>query len=319
MGPRDRYLGNDVPSEELIWQDPVPAVDHDLVDDADVVTLKQSLLDCGLSRERLVLTAWGSASTFRGTDRRGGANGARVRLFPQKDWDVNEPAELHAALAAIGKVRDDFNAKQTGGTRVSLADCIVLGGCAAVEQAARDAGIETTVPFRPGRTDATQEMTDAHSFAVLEPASDGFRNHANTEDPRPGEALLVERACLLGLTAPEMTVLVGGLRAMGANTNGSTLGVLTDRVGSLTNAFFVNILDQEIEWTVSKRCEHFFEGRDRTSGEMKWTGSRADLVFGSNSQLRALAEVYASDDATEMFVHDFVAAWDKVMTLDRFE
>jgi catalase-peroxidase len=318
MGPRDRYLGNDVPAEELIWQDPVPAVDHDLVDDTAVAELKTALLDCGLSRERLVLTAWGSASTFRGTDRRGGANGARIRLFPQKDWDVNEPAELHAALAAIEKVRDDFNAKQTGGIRISLADCIVLGGCAAVEQAARDAGVETTVPFRPGRTDATQEMTDAHSFAVLEPASDGFRNHANTEDARPGEALLVERACLLGLTAPEMTVLVGGMRAMGANTNGSTLGVLTDRAGALTTDFFVNILDQEIEWSVSKRCEHFFEGRDRTSGEMKWTGSRADLVFGSNSQLRALAEVYASDDAAEQFVHDFVAAWDKVMNLDRF-
>ncbi len=318
MGPRDRYLGNDVPAEELIWQDPVPAVDHDLVDDTAVAELKTALLGCGLSRERLVLTAWGSASTFRGTDRRGGANGARIRLFPQKDWDVNEPAELHAALAAIEKVRDDFNAKQTGGIRISLADCIVLGGCAAVEQAAREAGVETTVPFRPGRTDATQEMTDAHSFAVLEPASDGFRNHANTEDPRPGEALLVERACLLGLTAPEMTVLVGGMRAMGANTNGSTLGVLTDRVGALSTDFFVNILDQEIEWSVSKRCEHFFEGRDRTSGEMKWTGSRADLVFGSNSQLRALSEVYASDDAAEQFVHDFVAAWDKVMNLDRF-
>jgi len=318
MGPRDRYLGNDVPSEELIWQDPVPAVDHGLVDDTAVAELKTALLDCGLTRERLVLTAWGSASTFRGTDRRGGANGARIRLFPQKDWDVNEPAELHAALASIEKVRDDFNAKQTGDTRISLADCIVLGGCAAVEQAAREAGVETTVPFRPGRTDATQEMTDAHSFAVLEPASDGFRNHANTEDARPGEALLVERACLLGLTAPEMTVLVGGMRAMGANTNGSTLGVLTDRAGALTTDFFANILDQEIEWSVSKRCEHFFEGRDRTSGEMKWTGSRADLVFGSNSQLRALAEVYASDDAAEQFVHDFVAAWDKVMNLDRF-
>ncbi|MHC4246837.1 MAG: catalase/peroxidase HPI, partial [Planctomycetota bacterium] len=316
MGPRDRYLGNDVPAEELIWQDPVPAVDHDLVDDTAVAELKTALLGCGLSRERLVLTAWGSASTFRGTDRRGGANGARIRLFPQKDWDVNEPAELHAALAAIEKVRDDFNAKQTGGIRISLADCIVLGGCAAVEQAAREAGVETTVPFRPGRTDATQEMTDAHSFAVLEPATDGFRNHANTEDARPGEALLVERACLLGLTAPEMTVLVGGMRAMGANTNGSTLGVLTDRAGALTTDFFVNILDQEIEWSVSKRCEHFFEGRDRTSGEIKWTGSRADLVYGSNSQLRALAEVYASDDAAEQFVHDFVAAWDKVMNLD---
>lgn len=230
--------------------------------------------------------------------------GARVRLFPQKDWDVNEPAELHAALAAIEKVRHAFNANQSGDTRISLPDCIVLGGNAAVEQAAKAAGVEATVPFRPGRTDATQEMTDAHSFTVLEPASDGFRNHANIEDPRPDEAILVERACLLTLTAPEMTVLVGGMRAMGADTNGSKLGVLTDRAGALSNDFFVNILDQGIEWSVSKRCEHFFEGRDRTTGEMKWTGSRTDLVFGSNSLLRALSEVYASDDATETFVQD---------------
>ncbi|MDA1026121.1 MAG: catalase/peroxidase HPI, partial [Planctomycetota bacterium] len=319
MGPRDRYLGPDVPSEALIWQDPVPAADHTLVGDDDIAKLKTVMLDCGLSLQRLVMTAWASASTFRGTDRRGGANGARIGLFPQKDWDVNEPAELQGALAAIEKVKNDFNAAQAGDTRISLADCIVLGGAAAVEQAARDAGVEVTVPFRPGRTDATQEMTDAHSFAVLEPASDGFRNHANIEDPRPGEAILVERACLLTLTAPEMTVLVGGMRAMGANTNGSQLGILTDRAGALTTDFFVNILDPGIEWSVSKRCEHFFEGHDRATGEMKWTGSRADLVFGSNSQLRALSEVYASDDATEKFAHDFVKAWDKVMNLDRFD
>ena len=253
------------------------------------------------------------------TDRRGGGNGARIRLFPQKDWDVNEPTELHAALDAIGKVADDFNAAQSGNKKLSLADAIVLGGCAAVEEAARSAGVNVTVPFRPGRTDATQEMTDAHSFAVLEPASDGFRNHANTEDNRPGEAILVDRANLLTLTAPEMTVLIGGMRAMGANTGGSSLGVLTERVGTLSTDFFVNILDPEIEWSVSKRCEHFYEGRDRATGEITWTGSRADLVFGSNSILRALSEVYASDDAAEKFVHDFVAAWDKVMNLDRVD
>ena len=319
MGPRARYLGPDVPAEELIWQDPVPAVDHELVDEADIAGLKKALLECGLPLERLVLTAWASASTFRGTDKRGGGNGARIRLFPQKDWDVNEPDLLHGALASITKVQAAFNDAQSGGRKVSLADLIVLGGCAAVEEAARRAGVEVTVPFRPGRTDASQEQTDAHSFAVLEPATDGFRNHHNMDDPRPGEAILVDRACLLTLTAPEMTVLVGGMRALGANTNGSTLGILTDRPGTLSTDFFVNILDPGIEWDVSKRCEHFFEGRCRTSGEMKWTGSRVDLVFGSNSQLRALAEVYASDDATEKFVHDFVAAWTKVMDLDRFD
>ena len=319
MGPRDRYLGPDVPDEELIWQDPVPAVDHELVDDTDVAALKEALLGCGLSSQRLVLTAWASASTFRGSDKRGGANGARIALLPQKDWDVNEPQELSAALTVIEKVKDDFNAAQTGNKRISLADCIVLGGCAAVEQAAANAGVATMVPFRPGRTDANQEMTDDHSFAVLEPASDGFRNHANPEDSRPGEAILIDRACLLTLTAPEMTVLIGGMRAMGANTGGSELGILTERVGSLTNDFFVNILDPDIEWAVSKRCKHFYEGRDRASGQMRWTGSRVDLVFGSNSQLRAIAEVYGSQDANEKFVHDFIAAWDKVMNLDRFD
>ena len=317
MGPRANYLGGQVPSEELIWQDPVPTVDHELIGEADIASLKTALLDCGLSSQRLVLTAWGSASTYRGTDQRGGADGARIGLAPQRDWDVNEPAELQTALAAIERVKDTFNGEQTGATRVSLADCIILGGCAAVEQAARDGGVDVTVPFRPGRTDATAEMTDLHSFAVLEPASDGFRNHVNTEDPRPSEAVLIDRACLLTLTAPEMTTLIGGMRAMGANTAGSTLGVLTERPGTLSTDFFVNILDPEIEWAPSERCEHFYEGRDRATGELKWTGSRSDLVFGSNSQLRALSEVYASDDACKKFVHDFVAAWDKVMNLGR--
>ena len=319
MGPRARYLGPDVPAENLIWQDPVPPVAHPSIDEADAAALKAALLDCGLTRQRLVLTAWASASTFRGTDKRGGANGARIRLFPQKDWEVNEPTELHAALARIEEVQTGFNDRQTDGKRVSLADCIVLGGCAAVEAAARDAGVEIVVPFRPGRTDADQDMTDAHSFAVLEPATDGFRNHHNVNDLRPGEMILVDRACLLTLTAPEMTVLVGGMRALGATTNGSPLGVLTDRPGVLSTDFFVNILDANIDWSVSKRCEHFYEGRDRDTKEIRWTGSRVDLVFGSNSQLRALSEVYACDDATEKFVHDFVAAWAKVMDLDRFD
>jgi len=319
MGPKNRYLGPEVPAEELIWQDPVPAVDHELVDENDVAELKKALLDCGLSIERLVLTAWASASTFRYTDMRGGANGARIRLFPQKDWDVNEPAELHKALAALETVRTAFNDKQTGGRKISLADLIVLGGAAAIEEGARRAGVEITVPFRPGRTDASQEQTDAHSFAVLEPASDGFRNHANPEDPRRPEAILIDRANLLSLTAPEMTVLIGGMRALGANTNGSTLGILTDRVGTLGTDFFVNLLDMSTEWSVSKKCPHFYEGRDRATGETRWTATAVDLVFGSNSQLRSLAEVYASDDATEKFVHDFVKAWDKVMNLDRFE
>lgn len=319
MGPQARYLGPEVPTETLIWQDPVPAVDHDLANDADIAGLKKALLDCGLSPQRLVMTAWGSASTYRGTDKRGGANGARIQLFPQKDWDVNEPVELHTAMAALEKVRATFNSAQTGNKNISLADCIVLGGCAAIEQAAEKAGVNVTVPFRPGRTDATQEMTDAHSFAVLEPASDGFRNHANSNDPRHGEAILIDRASLLTLTAPEMTVLIGGMRAMGANTGGSKLGVLTERVGTLSTDFFINILDSDIEWSVSKQCEHFYEGRQRATGELKWTGSRADLIFGSNSQLRALSEVYASNDAAEKFVHDFVMAWDKVMNLGRFD
>ena len=319
MGPRSGYLGSEIPSDDLIWQDPVPSADHECIDESDIVALKGALLDCGLSLQRLVLTAWGSASTFRGTDKRGGGDGARLRLAPQVDWAVNEPKELRLALSTIENVMNTFNEQQTGSKRVSLADCIILGGCAAVEQAARHAGVEASVPFQPGRTDATAEMTDAQSFAVLEPATDGFRNHANTSDPRPSEAVLVERACLLTLTAPEMTTLIGGLRAMGANTGGSDLGVLTDRVGTLSTDFFVNILDPEIQWTPSQRCEHFYEGRHRDSGELKWTGSRVDLVFGSNSQLRAIAEVYASDDASQRFVHDFIAAWSKVMNLGRVQ
>ena len=317
MGPRGRYLGPDVPAEELIWQDPVPAVDHELIDDTDAAALKTALLDCGLSPQRLVLTAWGSASTFRGTDKRGGSDGARIRLEPQCNWDVNEPEALQEALQRIGEVMRSFNDAQDGPKRISMADCIVLGGCAAIEQAARMAGVDVVVPFRPGRTDATAEQTDAQSFAVLEPASDGFRNHANPSDPRPSEAVLVDRACLLTLTAPELTTLIGGMRALGANTGDSPLGVLTDRAGTLSTDFFVNILDPEIEWAPSERCEHFYEGRHRDTGELKWSGSRVDLVFGSNSQLRALSEVYASDDAQEKFVHDFIAAWDKVMNLGR--
>ena len=315
MGPKARYFGPEVPAEDLVWQDPVPEGPTNY----DIGGGKSKIAASGLSVAEMVATAWDSARTYRGSDMRGGANGARIRLFPQKDWDVNEPAALHKALEAIEGVQSAFNAKQSGGKKVSLADCIVLGGCGAIERAAHNAGVEITVPFRPGRTDASQEQTDAHSFAVLEPASDGFRNHANHEDPRRPEAILIDRANLLSLTAPEMTVLIGGMRVLGANTDGSTMGVLTDRVGTLSTDFFTNLLDMGTEWSVSKKCPHFFEGRDRDSGEMKWTASSIDLIFGSHSQLRALAEVYACDDAKEKFVHDFVAAWDKVMELDRFE
>ena len=319
MGPRARYLGPDVPSEELIWQDPVPAVDHALVGAAEIAELKQALLGCGLSTARLVATAWASAASFRGTDKRGGANGARIRLAPQKDWAVNEPEHLEHALATLEAVRTAFNDGRTDGMRISLADLIVLGGCAAVEQAAREGGHEVTVPFRPGRTDATEAQTDADSFAVLEPVSDGFRNHHAAEEGRTPEEQLVDRAHLLTLSAPEMTVLVGGLRVLGANTGDSPLGVLTERPGSLTNDFFLNLLDMGTEWKVSERCSHFYEGHDRETGAARWTGSAVDLVFGSNSQLRAIAEVYACEDGAEAFVHDFVAAWDKVMNLDRFD
>jgi catalase-peroxidase len=317
MGPISRYVGPEVPAEQLIWQDPVPAVDHELVGDEDVRALKATILASGLSVSQLVSTAWASASTFRGTDKRGGANGARVRLAPQNGWDVNDPAELATVLRTLEGIQSEFNAAHTA--QVSLADLIVLGGCAAVEKAAGDAGVDVEVPFTPGRTDATQEQTDVHSFAVLEPTVDGFRNHLGKGTDRPAEQLLVDRAALLTLTAPEMTVLVGGMRVLGANTRGSQLGVLTAQPGVLTNDFFVNLLDMGTTWSATDESEDTFEGRDASTGEPRWTASRADLVFGSNSVLRALAEVYASDDAKEKFVGDFVTAWDKVMMLDRFD
>jgi catalase-peroxidase len=317
MGPLSRYLGPWVP-EPQIWQDPVPPVDHELVGDADVAALKQTLLDSGLCVSRLVSTAWASAACFRGTDKRGGANGARIRLAPQKDWEVNDPAELGTVLRTLEQVRQDFNGVQSGGKRVSLADLIVLGGCAAVEKAARDAGHDITVPFAPGRTDASQEQTDVASFAVLEPKADGFRNHLRAGEKLPAETLLVDRAHLLNLTAPEMTVLVGGMRALNANAGRSGHGVLTDRPEVLTNDFFRNLLDMRTEWKVSE-SENVYEGRDRATGAVRWTATAADLVFGSDSQLRAIAEVYACTDAEEKFARDFVAAWNKVMNLDRFD
>jgi catalase-peroxidase len=318
MGPVSRYLGPEVPEEELIWQDPVPAVDHPLVDDADVAALKAQVLASGLTVSQVVSTAWASASTFRGSDLRGGANGARVRLAPQKDWDVNDPAELATVLRALEAIRAEFNTGQAGAKAISLADLIVLAGAAGVEQAAKDAGIDIIVPFAPGRTDASQEQTDVETFAVLEPTADGFRNYLRAGDKRRPEELLVDRASLLSLTAPELTVLIGGLRVLGANAGGSPLGVLTDRPGTLTNDFFVNLLDMGTEWSVSS-AEHVYDGRDRTTGEPRWTATAVDLVFGSNSQLRAVAEVYGAGDGQEAFVRDFVAAWDKVMTLDRFD
>jgi len=318
MGPVTRYLGPWVPEPQL-WQDPVPPVDHDLVGPEEIASLKAALLASGLTGAQLVSTAWAAAASFRGTDKRGGANGARIRLAPQKDWAVNEPAELAKALQALERVQQDFNASRSDGKRVSLADLLVLGGCAAVERAAKDAGYDVAVPFTPGRTDASQEQTDTDSFAVLEPTSDGFRNYLQPGEKLPPEQRLLDRANLLTLTAPEMTVLVGGLRALGANHGGSTLGVLTDRPGALTNDFFANLLDMATEWPVAPEGEHVYEGRDRASGEMRWTATAVDLVFASNSQLRALAEVYGADDAKEKFVRDFVAAWDKVMTLDRFD
>ncbi len=318
MGPVTRYLGPEVPDEQLIWQDPVPAVDHELVDDADIAALKARILDSGLSVSRLVSTAWASASTFRDSDMRGGANGARIRLAPQRDWEVNDPSELASALTALEEIRTEFNGSQSGGKRVSLADLIVLGGCAAVEEAARSAGCEVEVPFSPGRTDALAEQTDAASFAVLEPVVDGFRNYRRDGDERRLETLLVDRASLLSLTAPEMAVLVAGLRVLGANSAGSSLGVLTERIGTLTNDFFVNLLDMGTVWQPSD-TPHVYEGRDGATGAVKWTATGVDLVFGSNSQLRAIAEVYGSDDAQEKFARDFVAAWHKVMNLDRFD
>ncbi|MCZ7577191.1 MAG: catalase/peroxidase HPI [Dehalococcoidia bacterium] len=319
MGPTTRYLGKLVPAEPQLWQDPVPAVDHELVGAQDIAALKGKILASGLSVSQLVSTAWASASTFRGTDKRGGANGARIRLAPQNGWEVNNPADLANVLRTLGQVQAEFNDAQAGGKRVSLADVIVLGGCAAVEKAAKDAGLDVQVPFTPGRTDASQEQTDVESFEVLEPAADGFRNYSGKGHQRPTEHLLIDRASLLTLTAPEMTVLVGGMRALNANYDKSGLGVFTRRPGTLTNDFFVNLVDMGTAWAPTSGAEETFEGRDRKTGDLKWTASRVDLVFGSNSQLRALAEVYASSDAQEKFVRDFVAAWDKVMNLDRFD
>jgi catalase-peroxidase len=318
MGPISRYLGPWVP-EPQIWQDPVPAVDHELIGEADIAALKGKILASGLSIARLVSTAWASAASYRGTDKRGGANGARIRLAPQKDWEQNEPAELARALQTLEQVQQEFNGSQSGGKRVSLADVIVLGGCAAVEQAAKDAGHEITVPFTPGRSDASQVQTDADSFAVLEPRADGFRNYYRTDEVLSPETLLLERANLLTLTAPQMTVLVGGMRALGANFGQSEHGVFTDRPETLSNDWFVNLLDMRNEWKPSASSPQIYEGRDRGTGELRYTATAVDLVFGSHSQLRALAEVYASDDSGEKFVHDFVAAWDKVMNLDRFD
>ncbi|MCL6649546.1 MAG: catalase/peroxidase HPI, partial [Chloroflexi bacterium] len=331
MGPLSRYLGPWVP-EPQIWQDPVPPVDHELIDEADIAALKRTILASGLSIPELVATAWGAAASFRGTDKRGGANGARIRLEPQRSWEVNEPARLARVLATLERIQQEFNAAQSGGKRVSLADLIVLGGCAAIEQAARNAGFEITVPFSPGRTDATQEQTDVESFAVLEPLADGFRNYLRAKEkvspeqrnrPNPvdnsPEELLVERAALLTLTAPEMTVLVGGMRVLNANFGQSRHGVFTNRPEALTNDFFVNLLDMSTEWVRAAGDEPVYEGRDRATGAVKWTATAVDLIFGAHSQLRAIAEVYAQDDAKEKFVRDFVAAWNKVMNLDRYD
>ncbi|MCH2211098.1 MAG: catalase/peroxidase HPI [Fuerstiella sp.] len=318
MGPHSRCHGALVPEPQL-WQDPVPAVDHELIDEQDIADLKARILASGVSISHLVLIAWTSAATFRGTDKRGGANGARVRLAPQKDWDVNNSPRLPEVLQALEQIQTDFNSSQSDGKRVSLADLIVLGGCAAVEQAAKNAGYDATVGFTPGRTDASQDQTDVESFAVLEPTADGFRNYVKGEPTRPVEELLVDRAHMLTLTAPEMTVLVGGMRVLKANVGHTDLGVFTDRPETLTNDFFVNLLDMNTEWQKSSRCEHVYEGRDRASGETRYIGTAVDLVFGSNSQLRAIAEVYACEDSQQSFVHDFVAAWSKVMELDRFE
>ena len=319
MGPKVRYLGPLVPAEDLIWQDPVPAVDHPLVDATDIAALKAKILASGLSIPELVGTAWASAATFRGSDKRGGANGARIRLAPQKDWESNQPVQLAKVLGVLEGIQPAFNGAAAGGKKVSLADLIVLGGCAAVEEAARKAGHAVEVPFAPGRTDATQEQTDVDSFAVLEPMADGFRNYQKKDYALTPEELLVDKAQLMTLTAPEMTVLVGGMRVLDANVGGSPHGVFTNRPGTLTTDFFVNLLDMGTEWKAMSEAEDLFEGRDRETGELKWTGTRVDLVFGSNSQLRALAEVYGGGDAHGEFVRDFVAAWTKVMNLDRFD
>ena len=319
MGPRARYLGPEIPAEELLWQDPIPAVNHQLVDDRDIAALKARILATGLTVSELVSTAWASAATFRGSDKRGGANGARIRLAPQKDWPVNEPVKLSRVLKSLQGIYDEFNKAQSGGKRVSLADLIVLGGCAGVEEAARKAGHPVTVPFTPGRMDASQERTDVQSFSVLEPAADGFRNYQKANLPASAEELLLDRAQLLTLTAPEMTVLIGGMRALDTNTGGSKHGILTKRPGMLTNDFFVNLLDMRTSWKATSEAKDVFEARDASTGQLEWTGTRVDLVIGSNAQLRALAEVYASSDAQAQFVQDFVAAWNKVMNLDRYD
>jgi len=319
MGPLSRYLGPLVPQEPQLWQDPVPAVDHKLIGKRDIAALKAKILASGLSISDLVTTAWASASTFRGSDKRGGANGARLRLAPQKDWEVNQPVVLAKVLDKLETIQKDFNRSHSGGKKVSLADLIVLAGDAAIEEAAKKAGYDVQVPFSPGRTDASQDQTDVHSFAVLEPTADGFRNYLHNGDPRSAEERLVDRAQLLTLTAPEMTVLVGGLRALNANYGQSQHGVFTKQPGTLTNDFFVNLLDMNTKWQLSPTSEGMYEGSDRKTGELKWTGTRVDLIFGSNSQLRAIAEVYACDDSKEAFVKDFVAAWNKVMNLDRFD
>lgn len=319
MGPKALYLGPEVPKEDLIWQDPIPAVDHKLIDEGDIAKLKADILASGQSVSDLVFTAWASASTFRGSDKRGGANGARIRLAPQKSWAANDPARIEKVISALEKIRKDFNAAASGGKKVSLADLIVLGGCAAIEKAAKDAGHKVSVPFTPGRMDASQEQTEVESFAVMEPEADGFRNFQKKAYTVCAEDMLVDRAQLLTLSAPEMTVLVGGLRVLGANSGSSTLGVFTTRPGQLTNDFFVNLLDMDTVWSPTSEKNDAYEGRDRKSGKPKWTATRVDLVFGSNSQLRALAEVYAQNDGKEKFIHDFIAAWHKVMNLDRFD
>jgi catalase-peroxidase len=319
MGPRARYLGPEVPAEELIWQDPIPAVNHILIDARDIASLKGKILASGLSVSQLVSTAWASASTFRGSDKRGGANGARIRLAPQKDWEVNQPDELAKVLKTFEGIQGEFNSATSDGKKVSLADLIVLAGCAGVEQAAKKAGHEVTVPFTPGRMDALQEQTDEVSFAVLEPIADGFRNYLKGQYTVSAEALLLDKAQLLTLTAPEMTVLVGGMRVLNTNFGQTRHGVFTKEPEALTNDFFLNLLDMGTEWTALSDARDLFEGRDRKTGELKWTGTRVDLIFGSNSQLRALAEVYGSADARKKFVQDFVAAWNKVMNVDRFD
>jgi catalase-peroxidase len=319
MGPRPRYLGPEVPAEELIWQDPIPAVDHKLIDDKDVAALKSKILASGLSVSELVSAAWASASTFRGSDKRGGANGARIRLAPQKDWAVNQPVQLAKVLKALEGIQREFNGAASAGKKVSLADLIVLAGCAGVEKGAKNAGLNVTVPFTPGRMDASQDQTDVASFAVLEPVADGFRNYLKSKYSVSAEELLIDKAQLLRLTAPEMTVLVGGMRVLNANVGQSQHGVFTKRPEALTNDFFANLLDMRTAWKAVSDAGDVFEGRDRRTGELRWTGTRVDLVFGSNSQLRALAEVYGCSDAQERFVRDFVAAWTKVMNLDRYD